>query len=421
MEDAAKNCHNLISSLEKDGVLLPDPGEKIRESFRLHCREVQEREDLLVELKNREITALEEQLREAHRQTLFVNEVGQQITASLDLDSIIRTFYRSVRTQIPVDRILLATRRGGEKELFYRYFGDSTQEEEGVDTIYISTAHRLVVQSLNDRRALTENHLVAEKECFLTRRGGSILIFPLKTGSVPLGALVLHTDREGAYQEGHRQLLESLSLFLGVSISNALSHQDVAALNEELQGERAELVASYTRITRMANYDSLTDLPNLRLLNEFLPRYMNQALRRGWILGVFFIDLDDFKPVNDLYGHDVGDALLIEAGRRIQVSLRQSDIVARVGGDEFIALVQGLEGEGDAENITRKLLEGLKDPFLLGGNEVTIGASVGISLYQGGPETPELLKRRADLAMYEVKRGKKHGFRIFRESDFPES
>jgi diguanylate cyclase (GGDEF)-like protein len=108
-------------------------------------------------------------------------------------------------------------------------------------------------------------------------------------------------------------------------------------------------------------------------------------------------------------------------GRRIQFSLRQSDIVARVGGDEFIALVQGLEGEGDAENITRKLLEGLKEPFLLNGTEVTVGASVGISLYRGGDETPELLKRRADLAMYEVKRGNKHGFRIFRESDIPES
>jgi len=421
MEDAAENCQNLISSLEKDGVLLPDSGEKIRESFKLYRREAQEREDLLVDLKNREIAALEEQLREAHRQTLFVNEVGQQITASLDLDSIIRTFYRSVRSQIPADRILLATRRGGEKELFYRYYGDSTIEEQGVDSIYISAAHRMVARSLKDGRPLTENRLVPEKECFLTRRGGSVLIFPLKTGSVSLGALVLHTDQEEAYQENHRQLLESLSLFLGVSISNALSHQDVAVLNEELQEERAELVASYSRITRMANYDSLTDLPNLRLLNEFLPRYMNQARRRGWILGVFFIDLDDFKPVNDLYGHDVGDALLIEAGQRIQFSLRQSDIVARVGGDEFIALVQGLEGEGDAENITRKLLVGLKDPFLLDGCEVTIGASVGICLYQGGAETPELLKRRADLAMYEVKRGNKHGYRIFRESDFPAS
>ena len=421
MEEAAKFCNKLIDALAKDGALLPGSDEKIRETFRLYSREAQERETLLIDLKNREIGALEEQLREAHRQTLFVNEVGQQITASLDLDSIIRTFHRSVRHQIPADRILLATRRGGENELFYRYYGDSTQEEKGVDSIFISAAHRLVARSLKDGRTLIENYLIPEEDCFLTRRGGSVLIFPLKTGSVALGALVLHTDQEGAYRDSHHQLLESLSLFLGVSLSNALSHQDVAALNKELQGERAELIASYSRITRMANYDSLTDLPNLRLLNEFLPRYMNQALRRGWILGVFFIDLDDFKPVNDLYGHEAGDALLREMGRRIQVSLRQSDIVARVGGDEFIALVQGLEGEGDAENITRKLLEGLREPFLLDGTEVTVGASVGISLYRGGDETPELLKRQADLAMYEVKRGTKHGFRIFRESDIPES
>jgi GAF domain-containing protein len=281
VEDAVKICQKLIATLEREGALLPDSGEKIRETFRLYTREAQEREDLLVDLKNREIAALEEQLREAHRQTLFVNEVGQQITASLDLDAIIRTFHRSVRHQIPADRILLATRRGGGEELFYRYYGDSTQEEKGMDSIFISAAHQLVIRSLTDGRTLIENHLVPEKDCFLTRRGGSVLIFPLKTGSVLLGALVLHSDQEDAYQENHHQLLESLSLFLGVSISNALSHQDVAALNEELQGERAELIASYTRITRMANYDSLTDLPNLRLLNEFLPRYMNQALRRG--------------------------------------------------------------------------------------------------------------------------------------------
>lgn len=376
-----------------------------------------DRETMLVELKNREIEGLKDLLRETNKQMLFINEVGQQITASLDLESVVRTFHRTTRDQIPSDRLLFASYQPSEDSLYYRYYGDETQEQPEVDTIFLSSAHRMVVESITEGRPRIENFLVPEDECFLTSRGGSLMIQPLRLGTTDLGALVLHTNVEGAYAERHRQLLVALSIFISVAVSNARSHLEVSAKNEELKDEKADLISSYARITRMANYDSLTDLPNLRLLNEFLPRYMNQARRRGWTLGVFFIDLDDFKPVNDQYGHDAGDALLMEAGHRIQFSLRQSDIVARVGGDEFIALVQGLDGEGDAENIIAKVLDTLSDPFFLREAEVSIGASVGISLYNGGDETPDLLKRQADSAMYEVKRGGKHGFNFYQDGE----
>ncbi len=374
-----------------------------------------DRENRLVELKNREIEGLKDLLRDTNRHMLFINEVGQQITASLDLDSIIRTFHRTVRDHLPCERLLLATYQSREESLYYRYYGKETQEDPEVETIYISAAHRMVVECLKDGKTVVENHLAPEEECFLTRRGGALMILPLRLGASSLGALLLHSDETGVFNESHRHLLGALAIFLAVAVTNAQSHQEVALLNKELQGEKEELITTYARITRMANYDSLTDLPNLRLLNEFLPRYMNQARRQKWTLGVFFIDLDDFKPVNDRFGHDVGDALLIQVGKRILQSLRRSDIVARVGGDEFIALVQGLQGEKDAENIVQKLLEALEEPFSLREEDVRIGASVGISLYYGGDETPEILKRQADSAMYAVKHRGKHSYGFFRE------
>lgn len=388
---------------------------RIREEWESQLRASGERESLLVELKNREMEGLKDLLRATNRHMLFINEVGQQITASLDLDSIIRTFHRSIRNHIPCDRLLLATYQSHEESLYYRYYGRESQESPAVESIYISTAHRMVVDCLKGGKTRVENDLPPEEGCFLTQRGGAMVILPLKLGSSSLGAVVLHSDETGVYDESHRHLLGALGIFLAVAVSNARSHQEVASLNRELQGEKEELITTYARITRMANYDSLTDLPNLRLLNEFLPRYMNQARRQDWTLGVFFIDLDDFKPVNDRFGHDVGDALLIQVGTRILRSLRRSDIVARVGGDEFIALVQGLQGEEDAENIVQKLLEALEEPFFLREGEVHIGASVGISLYRGGDETPEVLKRQADCAMYGVKHRGKHSYGFFRE------
>ncbi|MBI9102394.1 MAG: GGDEF domain-containing protein [Spirochaetales bacterium] len=372
-----------------------------------------DREEAICELKDRELEGLESQLKDAHRREQFINQIGQQLTSTLDLDSIVSIFHKSVNSWIPVDRILLAFYQQQDDALLYRVFEEDSKRSDIPESVYLSSIHRMVADCVRDGKILVINDLTADENEFIIRNGGSVIISPLRIEGCVRGTVLLQSDIKDAYQNEHEGLLRSIAPFLSVAVLNARSHEEVAALNSELEQDKRELISAYAKITKMANYDTLTDLPNLRLLNEFLPRYMEQAKRQGWTLAVFFIDLDDFKPVNDNYGHEIGDKLLIEASDRIRRSMRRSDVVARVGGDEFIALVQGFSGEDDVIITAGKILKGLEEPFHIGETECRIGASIGISLYPGDGLTPEELKNNADKAMYYVKGRNKAGYAFF--------
>ena len=407
----------ILDRLRRKGNLAEEDLEQLKELFLAEEREGRLREEELCRLKDRELLDLEEQLKQAHRKEQFINEIGQQLTASLDLEAIIATFHRTVGTRVAVDRILLAFHEARDDSLVYRYFEENTRSAEIPETISLSATHRLVADCVRTGKMIHREELHGSDDCFLACRGGSMVLTPLKLEGCVRGVLVIHCDRPRAYSREDREFLASLAPFLSIALFNARHHEELEVLNKTLLQERQELMAAYAQITRMANYDSLTDLPNLRLLNEFLPRYMEQAKRQGWILGVIFIDLDDFKPVNDSLGHDAGDRVLTETARRILQALRRSDIVARVGGDEFIALVQGARDRKDVEAIAVKILDALREPCVLEEGTRTVGASLGISLYPQDGVTAEELKARADRAMYRVKGLSKAGYAFYSDGD----
>lgn len=158
-----------------------------------------------------------------------------------------------------------------------------------------------------------------------------------------------------------------------------------------------------------ARYDSLTGLPNRRVFNEMLPAAIARADRGGKPLAILFLDLDGFKQVNDQMGHDAGDTLLREVAQRLQASVRQTDTVARIAGDEFIVLLENLSHNGqDSQHTAEKILKQLSIPFKLEGEQVTIGTSIGIACYiPDSGHSPDTLVKAADQAMYESKRAGK--------------
>lgn len=157
------------------------------------------------------------------------------------------------------------------------------------------------------------------------------------------------------------------------------------------------------RMEHLAHFDILTDLPNRMLLHDRLQQALANAIRNKIRVAVMFIDLDDFKPVNDTLGHDVGDLLLQQVAQRLCGCLRGSDTVARVGGDEFIVLLPVIESEGDAIRVAGKILGALKQAFVLGSHTIHISCSIGIALYpEHGTELEHLMKN-ADEAMYRAK------------------
>jgi diguanylate cyclase (GGDEF)-like protein len=153
----------------------------------------------------------------------------------------------------------------------------------------------------------------------------------------------------------------------------------------------------------LANQDPLTGLPNIRLLHQRFLSAASISKRKGWKAAIIFIDLDDFKAINDIYGHIVGDMALKLVSQRLLKSVRQADTVARIGGDEFIIIQTEVCENAAVTNLAEKILQQLSDPFNLAGNFIKIGASIGISMYPADGDNIQLLIKKADKAMYKTK------------------
>jgi diguanylate cyclase (GGDEF)-like protein len=184
-------------------------------------------------------------------------------------------------------------------------------------------------------------------------------------------------------------------------------------INRRLSRALAESRAAEERIRHLAQHDPLTDLPNRALFSDRLDQALAHARRDGQHLAVMFMDLDNFKPINDNLGHGIGDRLLQQVAVRLRDSLRESDTVARVGGDEFIALLRRTRDASDALAVAEKLGDTFAQPFDIDGHSIRISASIGIALYPDhGRNDIELLKH-ADEAMYEAKRQGRNQAMVF--------
>jgi diguanylate cyclase (GGDEF)-like protein/PAS domain S-box-containing protein len=157
-------------------------------------------------------------------------------------------------------------------------------------------------------------------------------------------------------------------------------------------------------LKHMATHDYLTGLPNRLLMMDRLAQALTRAERCGYWLAVLFLDLDRFKPVNDRFGHQVGDTVLRHVARRLADCVRRSDTVARIGGDEFLVILSDLQEPHGIASVAGKIVESLSKPFPTGAHRVQIGASIGISLFpQDGTNADQLISM-ADTAMYTAKK-----------------
>jgi diguanylate cyclase (GGDEF)-like protein len=190
----------------------------------------------------------------------------------------------------------------------------------------------------------------------------------------------------------------------GLLLWNRALRRAVAQRTEALQKELAERQRLETRLRTLAEHDPLTGLMNRAALTEALRRSLALAARQKWSVAVVFVDLDQFKAVNDTLGHAAGDELLRQIASRLQGCLRESDLLGRLGGDEFIVVAEALhDGPRNAIELTDKLLAQMKRPFAVGGRSIDAGFSAGIAIFPGDGDTPEALIAHADAAMYQAK------------------
>jgi diguanylate cyclase (GGDEF)-like protein len=192
-----------------------------------------------------------------------------------------------------------------------------------------------------------------------------------------------------------------------------LAHHTGATLERHRLGRTVSALRDIQRhLEHQAFHDPLTGLAN-RLL--FMDRVEHALSRRGGNVAVLYIDLDDFKTINDTLGHDAGDDLLRETARRLRDTLRTADTPARLGGDEFAVLLVDIP-EAHARIVAERLLAALCAPFALAGQEVSVHASLGVAICDSGAMPREQLVRNADVAMYVSKHGGKRGYSVYEQS-----
>ena len=170
--------------------------------------------------------------------------------------------------------------------------------------------------------------------------------------------------------------------------------------------------SNHNLIAHMAHHDLLTDLPNRKLLKDRLD-VATARVERGDNLALLYIDLDRFKPVNDRFGHAVGDLLLKEVADRLREATRKVDTVARVGGDEFIIILAGIQNVANAEIGVRRILHSIEQPFMIDGHVIELGASIGISMSPDDAVKPDDLMKSADAAMYHAKQSRCRHYTFF--------
>ena len=218
----------------------------------------------------------------------------------------------------------------------------------------------------------------------------AVFTFPLRQGDIRLGALDLYRSTPGML-DAH-------------AMASAQTLADVAAAYLANAQARADLADAADRYRDSALHDPLTGLPNRALFGQRLDHAVLRARRSGGLVALLFADLDRFKEVNDVHGHQVGDELLVGVAERLRGLLRPGDTLARLSGDEFVVLCEDLSEASQVEPLAARIGAALAEPFDLSGAQVDMTASVGIAFAGLGQDVPERLLRDADVAMYEAKR-----------------
>jgi diguanylate cyclase (GGDEF)-like protein/PAS domain S-box-containing protein len=321
----------------------------------------------------------------------------------------------------------LAMRRHAETELKERKKAENElrQQQELLASILESLAARIAVL---DRQGIILS-CNAAWERFAAERGA-----PPETmgiGGDYLKAFLSCSDESDKTMEkmhaGLRSVLENRASHFEQEYRCRLSESEHWYIMSAapLVGGRHGAVVSHIDITTrkqaeqkieyLALHDNLTDLPNRQLFADRLRQAVSRAKRHRKMLGLLFLDLDDFKGVNDTSGHAFGDYVLIEIANRLRRCVRESDTVARIGGDEFAVIVQDMSGPVDAAIVAQKISQAVAQPMLVQARLVQIGVSVGISVYPKDGDSLETLLRCADAAMYAVKGSGKNRYGFYSE------
>ena len=325
------------------------------------------------------------ELRHAEAIQLATYAISEAAHNAGHLEVLLSEIHGIIARLVPVAGFAVATRDRRTGRLSFSYQMDRHGNALLMDD---ALACRFCAQMICD------GHPMPTREAALTALSGDVasrdegacwLALPLIVQQEAIGVLVLKGDPETRYSDQDRELLHFVAEQVAIAI------------------DRAQMKAE---LLRAAQYDELTGLPNRRLFQDRIRSAVARCVRKQGALAVLYVDIDDFKRVNDSLGHASGDLLLQEVARRLLLCVRESDTVARLGGDEFVVLLEDVHNLDDAQAVADKIRGTMRQPTEIDGGALRIQASIGIALYPEHGEEIEQLLSYADEAMYSAKRSK---------------
>ena len=318
----------------------------------------------------------------------LLQNLGEQVLEGTSLSQCVLHLCEQLTQRFSYPLVWIAMRETDGDVCVYARAADPGVNQ---DSFRLTGEERQCVDSvLNTQRTL---HLQAE--CDQTDEASRLvggrpypvqLIVPLRTRDLVVGVLALYGPQRNAFDPPAIQWVETLARHVSIILSLATVRKETAA-----------------RIFHLTHHDPLTDLPNRILFADRLKQALARAKRYGRGVGVLFVDLDQFKSINDSLGHETGDAVLKIVAERLVRCVRSTDTIARLSGDEFAMVLSDLAQGQDAGHVAQKVLDAVCRPALVGDRTIPITASIGIALYPFEAADPDALLAQADRAMYRAK------------------
>ncbi len=318
------------------------------------------------------------ELKHAQRMQEALYRISEAAHCADGLPALYGDIHDIIAGLLPAKNFCVALYDAGDNSLSFPWFVDERESEPGLQPLDV---HAGIAEVIRSGRSL----LLDGDSTDSNRDYQDWLGVPLIGQDGVMGALVLKTyGGEFRYTEEDRELLQFVST-------------QVAAAIERKQTE--------ARLHRMAHYDLLTNLPNRALFQDRFSVALKRAHRDREHLALLWLDLDDFKDINDSLGHEAGDMVLREVARRLAQCVRESDTIGRRGGDEFTVLLNNIQGPDDAAVIVGKIRAAFERPFQLNGRSIAVSVSIGTAVYPEEGEDMDELLHHADTNMYALKRG----------------
>jgi len=369
-----------------------------------------------------------EGLEAANERLRVVARIGRTLTQSLEPNDILMRMWNELSATMDLKWLGLGIYSPASGEIEFPGWIEAgvlqaarsvfLSDESSLAALCVREKRVLYYPTIDEARsALGETSLIAFKAASdkaVPEKAQTVVFLPLFREDQIIGVMTVQSAKDHAYSNEIVDMLEAVASFTAIAVENARIMIQLNELNQTISGEKEKVEKVALASSWLAEHDSLTGLANRRFLERILDENIRLATLENNSIAVFFVDLDDFKRVNDTYGHEAGDHALAAVAVRLVEVFRDGDHVARVGGDEFVVVAPGVKDPANIVLMADKVVSSLGEPLSISEGPISVTVSVGIALFPEAGDTSQELIRRADESMYLIKRTGKGAWRLWR-------